>query len=242
MTHITCRLTAKNWDQLRNPTLGNRVWVTFTFALIHHCRSRLRGMHWGTLEQQRGAMKHVGGSGETFMQLRRQLLKVVSREIAFTVFFNWLLFIFLLSVNRCSDYNYDYTHLMAFFSRTTWVSLYQKGKTSLDLYEARGDGVLGCSAISWTICKQSCSRQITTPTPHHSVFTGRLLFLMPYQQFQSTKKSKITNSNLSTISETDRISLRILTACWIFPVRALCSVPGDVPPKSPFPLGDPTHT
>ena len=25
MTHITCRLTAKNWDQLRNPTLGNRV-------------------------------------------------------------------------------------------------------------------------------------------------------------------------------------------------------------------------
>jgi len=105
---------------------------------------------------------------------------------------------------------------------TTWVSLYQKGKTSLDLYEARGDGVLGCSAISWTICKQSCSRQITTPTPHHSVFTGRVLFLMPYQQFQSTKKSKITNSNLSTISETDRISLRILTACWIFPIRAVC--------------------
>jgi len=25
MTHITCRLTAKNRDQLRNPTLGNRV-------------------------------------------------------------------------------------------------------------------------------------------------------------------------------------------------------------------------
>jgi len=31
MTHITCRLTAKNRDQLRNPTLGNRVWPTFTF-------------------------------------------------------------------------------------------------------------------------------------------------------------------------------------------------------------------
>ena len=29
MTHITCRLTAKNRDQLRNPTLGNRVWATF---------------------------------------------------------------------------------------------------------------------------------------------------------------------------------------------------------------------
>ena len=31
MTHITCRLTAKNQDQLRNPTLGNRVWANFTF-------------------------------------------------------------------------------------------------------------------------------------------------------------------------------------------------------------------
>jgi len=25
----TCTLTAKNRDQLRNPTLGNRVWATF---------------------------------------------------------------------------------------------------------------------------------------------------------------------------------------------------------------------
>jgi len=31
MTHVTCRLTAKNRDQLRNPTLGNRVWATVTF-------------------------------------------------------------------------------------------------------------------------------------------------------------------------------------------------------------------
>jgi len=31
MTHVTCRLTAKNRDQLRNPTLGNRIWATFTF-------------------------------------------------------------------------------------------------------------------------------------------------------------------------------------------------------------------
>jgi len=30
MIHVTCRLTAQNRDQLRNPTLGNRVWATFT--------------------------------------------------------------------------------------------------------------------------------------------------------------------------------------------------------------------
>ena len=53
-------------------------------------------------------------------------------------------------------------------------------------------GVLGWqtgSGISWAICKQSVprSRQITTPTPHRSVFTGRMLFLTPNQQRQSTE-------------------------------------------------------
>ena len=34
ITHVTCRLTANNRDQLRNHTLGNRVWATFTFIII----------------------------------------------------------------------------------------------------------------------------------------------------------------------------------------------------------------
>ena len=33
MTHVTCRLTAKNRDQLRIPTLGNRVWASFCGAI-----------------------------------------------------------------------------------------------------------------------------------------------------------------------------------------------------------------
>jgi len=28
------QLTAKNRDQLRNPTLGNRVWATFAFTSV----------------------------------------------------------------------------------------------------------------------------------------------------------------------------------------------------------------
>jgi len=32
MTHVTCRLTAKNRDQQRNPMLCNRVWAAFTFT------------------------------------------------------------------------------------------------------------------------------------------------------------------------------------------------------------------
>ena len=44
------------------------------------------------------------------------------------------------------------------------------------------------SGISWTIRKQSALwyRQITTPTPHHSIFTSWMLFLMLNQQCQST--------------------------------------------------------
>jgi len=48
---VTCRLTAKNWDQLWNPTLGNRVWAAFTFYSFIHLfiyflvyLGRLRGL------------------------------------------------------------------------------------------------------------------------------------------------------------------------------------------------------
>ena len=45
------------------------------------------------------------------------------------------------------------------------------------------------SGISWAICKSaSRSRQITMPIPHHSsFFTGRMPFLPPNQQRQSTE-------------------------------------------------------
>ena len=44
------------------------------------------------------------------------------------------------------------------------------------------------SGINWAICKTaSRSRQITTPAPHHSVFTGLMPFLLPNQQRQSTE-------------------------------------------------------
>jgi len=44
------------------------------------------------------------------------------------------------------------------------------------------------SGISWAVCKSAPrSRQITMPAPHHSVFTGRMLFVSPNQQRQSTE-------------------------------------------------------
>jgi len=70
----------------------------------------------------------------------------------------------------------------------------------LDLNEARdGHVALGCTGISWTICKQSAprSRQITTPTPHRSMFTGRMLFPTPNQQCQSSEGNKKSNPTSS---------------------------------------------
>ena len=53
----------------------------------------------------------------------------------------------------------------------------------------------------WTICKLSAppSRQKTTPTPHHSIFTGRMLFLTPNQQCQSTRVNPTHRPNQSIV-------------------------------------------
>ena len=84
--------------------------------------------------------------------------------------------------------------LNGLFSRTALVSRYQKGKTSMDLNETRDDRVLGYSGIRWTICRQSAprSRQIATPTPHHSNFTGRIFFLTPNQHCQRTEGNPVS--------------------------------------------------
>jgi len=67
------------------------------------------------------------------------------------------------------------------------VSRHQKGKTNLDLLEQ--EIVVSGSGISYAICKSAaCPRQMTTPAPHHSVFTGQMpLILPPNQQRQSTE-------------------------------------------------------
>jgi len=56
------------------------------------------------------------------------------------------------------------------------------------------------SGISWAICKSaSHPRQINTPAPHQ-FFTGRMPFLLPNQQHQSTegKRAKLLNNTWQT--------------------------------------------
>jgi len=81
-------------------------------------------------------------------------------------------------------------------SGTTRVSRYQKGKTrksktNLDLLEQE---MVSGSGIYWAIMQVCTSSQTTTPTSHHSVFTGRMPFLPPNQQRQSTEGEQSTNS------------------------------------------------
>jgi len=66
------------------------------------------------------------------------------------------------------------------------------------------------SGVSWVTCKQSAprSRQTTTPTPHHSVFAGRMHFLTPNQQCQSTEgasRGRNTNTAVTTYSYSNLI-------------------------------------
>ena len=51
--------------------------------------------------------------------------------------------------------------------------------------------------ISLAICKRSAphSRHTATPAPHHSIFTGWMLFMMPNQQCQSTEGMTHTSTH-----------------------------------------------
>jgi len=78
------------------------------------------------------------------------------------------------------------------FSRTTWVSRYQKGKTSLDLNEARDDGVLVWQWHQLDNMKTICtSLQIDNHTNTSSLNFYRPDALPDAQPCQSTEGTKI---------------------------------------------------
>jgi len=79
-------------------------------------------------------------------------------------------------------------------SGTTWVSQYQKGKTNLDFTGARESEwqwhQLGRMQVCTTL--QSDNHASTPPL---SFFTGRMPFLPPNQQCQSTEVAKVTKES-----------------------------------------------
>jgi len=66
MTHVTCRLTAKNRDPVRNPTHGTRVWATFTFFTFKARevrKDRREGQGRGGSEGRESTYKRRKGEG-----------------------------------------------------------------------------------------------------------------------------------------------------------------------------------
>jgi len=61
MTHVTSRLTAKDRDQLRNPTLGNRTWDIFTVCRLQ-CTDSVANLHCTevVLRQPEALLLNVG--------------------------------------------------------------------------------------------------------------------------------------------------------------------------------------
>jgi len=65
------------------------------------------------------------------------------------------------------------------------VSWYQKGKTNLDFTEARDSEWQWHPLGHIQVC--TLLQTDTTPAPHRTVFTGRMPFLLPNPQRQSTE-------------------------------------------------------
>jgi len=94
-------------------------------------------------------------------------------------------------------------------------------------------GFWDCSGISWAICKQSapCFRQITTPTPHHSILLAGRSSWRPNNSVRALKdkstkekKSYITKFIPSTLYENSPTIFitvimhslaSVLWCCWL---------------------------
>ena len=108
-------------------------------------------------------------------------------------------------------YTHTHTHttvLLLFWnmSGTTRVSRYQKGKTkkvktNLDLLEQE---IVSGSGISWAICKSAPHPRQPHQHPTTQFFTGRMPFLPPNQQRQSTEGK--TNSDIKCNEMTLKVS------------------------------------
>ena len=87
------------------------------------------------------------------------------------------------------SHTYTHTRLTA-LSGTTRVSWYQKGKTNLDFTEAR-DSEWQWHQLGYMQVCTSLQSDNHASTPPLSFFTGRMPFLRPNQQRQSTEGSEL---------------------------------------------------
>ena len=94
---------------------------------------------------------------------------------------------------QCDDITHTHTPVQWPFSKTTWVSQYQKVKTNLDVTEAR-DSEWQWHQLGYMQVCASLQTDIHASTPPLGFFTGRMPFLPP-NQHQSTEGNDITHTH-----------------------------------------------
>jgi len=107
----------------------------------------------------------------------------------------------------CSNkQNWIILQLQPFYGSLDFVRDYP-GQLVPDFQDFLKQETVSGSGISWAICKSApCPREITTPAPNQSFFTGWLPFLPPNQQHQRmiTYISVVQYSNSWKVAQVDR--------------------------------------
>ena len=93
----------------------------------------------------------------------------------------------MCSVTRVFAHTHPFNPFNGSLSGTTQVSRYQKGKTNLDFTEARDSGWQWHQLGYMQVCTSLQTDNHTSSPPLLCFFTGRMPFLPPNQQCQSTE-------------------------------------------------------
>ena len=107
----------------------------------------------------------------------------------------------------------------------TQVSRYQKGKTNLDFTGARDSEWQWHQPGQMQIC--TLLQTDTMPAPHHSVFTGRMPFLSPNQQRQSTEGIALKDIGVCRWAKLSHLQYSVYETGS--QVGNICSRPGEKP-------------
>jgi len=150
-----------------------------------HTRGKPHLQHLFIFSRSAGVLSEKSAEGScTLLTFTRIFIRNCSRDVTLRCYFQY-------------QHICIHTRLTALFSGTTQVSRYRK---VIPIWILLKQETLSGSGISWAIRKSATrSTQITTPAPHHSVFTGRMTFLTPSQQCQSTEGSSYYYSSTSIV-------------------------------------------
>ena len=156
------------------------LWVKsylHTMARNKWCRKDVYS-NWYKRGQQNLTSQEILKLAVSIMWAHEQLFKAA----AICWFCGWI------NISQCCTHTHTHTRLTALCPGLLgWAGTRQVKPIWILLKQETVSG----SGISWAICKSAPrSRQITTPAPTTQFFTGRMPFLPPNQQRQSTEGKK----------------------------------------------------